>query len=131
MTPPLHILHLEDDVNDAELIAIELASQKQTWPHELLQVSSQGQFSQALEAGQFDVILTDNAGPSFNGRDSLILAQTKCPQAVFLCVSGALERNPAASLAGVDGFVLKDRLQELVPAIQRALQQKRNRKSSL
>src|SRR5690349_12421425 len=98
MSQAIRILHLEDDPNDAELIAIQLESE--SFPHELVQVKSHTEFLAALERGAFDVILADNSGPSFSGRDALALARQKLPQASFLFVSGSTEgESTIAALA--------------------------------
>jgi CheY-like chemotaxis protein len=124
MTAPLRILHLEDDPNDAELLLLHLAAE--AIPHTIVQVNSQAEFTEALEKGTFDVILSDNSGPYFSGQSALALAREKLPHAAFLFVTGSVqgEATTAAMKSGSDGFVVKDRLSELVPAIQRALQAK-------
>ena|SRR5258706_11765940 len=124
MTPPIRILHLEDDSNDAELVAMQLSSEG--LPYELVRVKSQEEFSAALESGNFDVILADNSGPRFTGLDALRAAREKLPMARFLFVTGSIEGDStlAAMRSESDGIVVKHELFELVPAIQRALQTK-------
>jgi sigma-B regulation protein RsbU (phosphoserine phosphatase) len=124
MTAPIRILHLEDDPNDAELIAMHLSSQGLS--HELVRVKSQAEFTAALEKGGFDIILADNSGPAFSGRNALTLARQKLPHAAFVYVTGSAEGEAtiASMKSGSDGFVLKHQLSELIPAIQRALQAK-------
>ena len=125
MTKPIRILHLEDEDNDAELIALELDSHG--WPHELVHVQTQKEFLAALAASTFDIILADNSGPSFRGSDALAMAREKSPQAAFLFVSGTAVRDNAvaAMKSNSDGFVLKDHISDLLPAIQRALETKK------
>jgi CheY-like chemotaxis protein len=124
MTAPIRILHLEDDPNDAELIALHLSSQDLA--HALVQVKSQAEFMAALEKDKFDLILADNSGPSFSGRNALTLAREKLPQAAFILLTGSFEGEVARAemKKDADGYVLKDDLTELVPTIQRALQAK-------
>jgi CheY-like chemotaxis protein len=126
MTTPLRILHLEDDANDAELIAMQLAAHKHEWPHDLVQVSTEGEFSKALDQSPFEIILADNSGPAFNGENAVTLARQKQPQAVFLFVSGYAEESPEAVALKkhADSYVVKDKLKNLVPTIQKTLQSK-------
>ena len=121
---PIRILHLEDDPIDAELIAMQLSSEH--LDSKIVLVKSEAEFSEALTKGEFDVILADNAGPRFSGRDALAIARDKQPTVPFLFVTGSAEGESAvaAMKSGSDGYVLKHRLAELVPAIQRALETK-------
>jgi len=124
MTQPIRILHLEDDPNDAELVAMQLSAEGLT--HDLVRVKSEAEFSAALDKHTFDVILADNSGPRFSGREALALARKKHPAVPFLFVSGSLEGEAAiaAMKSGSDGYVVKHRLSELIPAIQHALDTK-------
>jgi sigma-B regulation protein RsbU (phosphoserine phosphatase) len=124
MTSPIRILHLEDDAIDAELITMHLDSQG--FSYKLVRVNSQAEFTAALEQGGFDLILSDNSGPRFRGKDALAMASEKLPHAAFLFVTGTVhgDADQAALKSGSDGLVLKHKLSDLVPAIQRALQAK-------
>src|SRR5204862_127166 len=110
MTKIIRILHLEDDPNDAELISLQLAAEGQTF--DIMHVKSHREYSAALERGGFQVILADNAGPSFKGHDALKLAREKLPDVPFLFVSGSVigDAAVAALKSGADGFVSKNDL---------------------
>jgi CheY-like chemotaxis protein len=125
MTSSLRILHLEDDPNDAELIALQLAAEG--WTPDIVRVKSHAEYSAALDRGGFHVILSDNSGPSFKGHDALELAKEKLPNVPFLFVSGSAEGDAAiaAMKSGADGYVFKNELSQLAPAIERALNTKK------
>ncbi|MBI4661083.1 MAG: PAS domain S-box protein, partial [Verrucomicrobia bacterium] len=123
MKEKLHILHLEDSSEDAELIYELLASE---WPgSEVTRVKNRDEFLGALEQGAYDVILSDYAMPSYDGLKALKLAREKCPQLPFVFCSGTLGEDRAVESlkAGATDYVLKQRLGRLVPCMERALQE--------
>ena len=72
-----------------------------------------------------DVILSDRGLPSFDGFTALAIARDQCPHVPFIFVSGGLGEHTAVETlkSGATDYVLKDRLSELVPAVQRALRE--------
>lgn len=64
MRAPLHILHLENDLNDAELVRRALDSEGIEYTTR--RVEERGEFVAALEGGGIDLILSDFALPSFD-----------------------------------------------------------------
>lgn len=116
----LRILHLEDSANDAELISEILT---RNWPDCSIQlVTDHDGFSSALEAGDFDLILSDCSMPTISGMEALTLARRKCPQKRFIFVSGHMgEDNAVEALkVGATDYVLKERLTRLPQAVGRA-----------
>ncbi len=69
--------------------------------------------------------MADYVLPGFDGLAALKLAQAVCPQVPFILVSGVLGEEQAieAMKQGATDYVLKQRLQRLVPAVQRALRE--------
>lgn len=128
MSRYLHILHLEDNPYDAELIRETLMAEG--LEHTIVNVDDRPGFLQAIEQYQFDLIIADFALPSFSGQAALIIAQTKCPEVPFLFVSGAIgEEQAIESLKqGATDYVLKHRLSRLYPAIHRALREVEERR---
>ena len=120
---PLRILHLEDNAHDAELVRQKLADQGIT--PEITRVMKRETYVNALEQGQFDLILSDYSMPGFNGGIALVLAQEKCPQTPFIFVSGTLGVSAAVESLkrGASNCISKDRLDRLAPCIQEALQE--------
>lgn len=127
-TTRLRILNLEDNPVDRELIHATLT--EGGLPCEVLQVESRADFSAALESDEFDVILADYSLPSFDGLSALKIAQETSPDVPFILVSGVLGEETAieALKSGATDYVLKQRLQRLVPAVQRALRESEERK---
>lgn len=123
MERPLQILHLEDDLYDAELIQETLAGEGIECT--IVLVNNHDGFLTAVEQGEFDLILADFALPTFNGREALAIAQEKCPDVPFIFVSGAIGEEMAieSMKQGATDYVLKHRLSGLLPAIHRALRE--------
>lgn len=127
MKSKLRILNLEDEPNDAELNQAMLAAR---WPEcELVRVATKEEFAAALEAGGFDLILSDYTIPGFDGRAALELALAKCPKVPFLFVSGTIGEDTAieALKNGATDYVLKHRPMRLIPAVDRALRELQDR----
>jgi PAS domain S-box-containing protein len=127
VTGPLQILLLEDDPNDAELIQELL--EVDHFVCEITRVQTRVEFLSALENAYIDLILADYKLPSFDGLSALKLAQKARPELPFIFVSGTLGEDVAieALKIGATDYVLKTRLSRLVPAVQRALREAREK----
>ena len=124
----LRVLMLEDVPTDAELCEHELrrAGLKFT-AH---RVDTKAGFEKALQAFSPDLILSDFSMPgAFDGLGALDLARERAPDTPFVFVSGTIgeERAVEAMKRGATDYVLKDRLNRLVPVIKRALQERAER----
>ena len=124
---PLHILLLEDDARDAELVQ-ELLELEQ-FVCEITHVEDRGGFVAALKLGGIDLILADFSLPSFDGLSALKLAIEECPEVPFIFVSGTLGEEVAieALKIGATDYILKTRISRLVPSVHRALREARER----
>ena len=123
MKSPLHILHLEDDPNDAMLIQATL-EQGGIKPV-IKQVTNQADFSTVLERDGIDLVISDFALPGFDGLTALKLVRERRPDTPFILVSGTLGEEQAveALKSGATDYVLKERLARLVPAVSRAMEE--------
>ncbi len=123
MNPPLHILHLEDDPNDAALIRSTL--KEEGIECETTCVESREDFLAALKRGGIDLVLSDCSLPSFDGMSALKIVHTNWPAIPLIIVSGTLgeERAIDSLKNGATDYVLKDHLARLAPAVRRALQE--------
>ena len=126
MTSPLHILLLEDDSSDAELIQELLAEHIVC---EVARVQTRAEFVAALKDTGIDLILADYKLPSFDGLSALHLALSERSDVPFIFVSGTVGEDVAieALKIGATDYVLKQRLSRLVPSVQRALRETRGR----
>lgn len=116
----MKILHLEDNVRDADLIHFEFLSKLPECEVDV--VSTREEFEARLAAGP-DLILSDFNMPQFNGLEALRIAREKRPEVPFIFLSGTIgeERAIEALRAGASDYVIKDRPRRLLAAIERAL----------
>jgi PAS domain S-box-containing protein len=119
----LRILLLEDSLLDAELIHALL--NEGGIACEQLHVKTQAEFQTALEQDGFDLILSDYSLPGFDGITALLMAQHHCPDIPFIFVTATMGEEVAIETlkSGATDYVLKQRLERLVPSVRRALRE--------
>ncbi|MGQ0524628.1 MAG: EAL domain-containing protein, partial [Betaproteobacteria bacterium] len=127
---PMRVLLLEDVPTDAEITLREL--RKVGVPFQSRRVETRENFVQALRDFQPDVILSDFSLPtSFDGLAALDIARELLPDIPYVFVSGTIgeDRAVEAMKRGATDYVLKERLNRLVPVIRRALHEKEEREA--
>ena len=129
MSVVLNVLCLEDSPQDAEIM------------HELLIdagydlnmdcTASEKEFVSFLRSHRYDIILSDFKLPGFDGFTALRWSVEICPDVPFICISGTVGEETAVELLkkGALDYVLKDRLERLPSAIQRALDNTKEKKA--
>lgn len=133
MTPrPIRVLHLEDSPRDAELIHDRLEAGGIA--ADIVLVTDRQAFEAALAGATFDLILTDCL-PGEDGMAAVRQARERQPRTPVIVVSGPVGEEAAVALlqCGATDYILKQRLDRLVPAVQRALhaaQQRRTREAA-
>jgi PAS domain S-box-containing protein len=125
----LRCLLLEDNPLDAEVVRVTLTDGGIDC--EIQVVETRPQFADALATQPVDLILADYALPGFDGLRALAMAQHQCPEVPFIFVTATMgEELAIESLKqGATDYVLKQRLQRLVPCVQRALQATQERRA--
>ncbi|NJR72622.1 MAG: PAS domain-containing protein [Scytonema sp. CRU_2_7] len=125
----LKFLLLEDSLLDAELIHALLT--ESGIGCDLLQVTTQAEFQTALNQDGFDLILSDYALPGFDGITALGMAQRHCPDIPFIFVTATMGEEVAIETlkSGATDYVLKQRLERLVPSVRRALREAQYRRT--
>ena len=121
---PLRVLMLEDVPTDAEITLREL--RKVGIPFVSQRVDTRDKFEEALREFKPDLILSDFSLPaSFDGLAALDIARKTLPDVPYVFVSGTIgeDRAVEALKRGATDYVLKDRLNRLIPVIQRALKE--------
>ena len=123
MDSRLRMLYLEDDRTDAELVQDTLVAEGIEC--EVTRIETESDFVSALRRQKFDMILADYTLPSFDGLSALRIAHQQQPDLPFIFVSGTLGEEVAieALKIGATDYVLKTRLSRLVPSVQRALRE--------
>ncbi len=123
MSNPLRVLAIEDNPDDAELLALQLASGG--YDVDYLRVDTAADLQAALAAGPWDIILTDYSMPQFDAIAALTIVQASGQDIPFIIVSGSIgeETAVAAMQAGSHDYLLKSNLTRLVPAVKRELRE--------
>ena len=123
MNKRLHILHLEDEPDFAELVR-ELFAQDGL-EADVERVGNRREFEKALAAGNFEIIISDYHLPSFTGLQALALAKQACPNVPFILVSGTIGETAAIESlkAGATDYLLKQQPERLPSAVRRAVQE--------
>ncbi len=124
----LRILHLEDDLKDTELVKEMLLSEG-IIACDIVRVDTQEAFLDALEQNGFELIFADYSLPSFDGISALNIAKEKSPDTPFIFITGKMGEDRAIETLkhGATDYILKDNLSRLVPAVNRALQELREK----
>ncbi len=119
----IKILHLEDSTNDSELIQSIIDSDE--IDYEYYFADNEKDFIKILKTEKINLILSDFSLPDYNGNDALKLVRNNFNHIPFIFVSGAMGEDRAidAMLNGATDYVLKNKLERLVPAIKRALRE--------
>ncbi len=127
MTPPIHVLMIEDSPDDAELLTRELG--RSGFAFRSRRVDSETALRDALSERDWDVVLADYTLPGLDGTSALRIAKECGSTAPIIVVSGTIgeERAVQTILEGATDYLLKDRLARLGPAVARAIEQHRMR----
>ena len=117
----LKVLSVEDSVRDFELIKEYLSDLSDNL--DIIRVEDEQDYKKALQGCHWDIILADFRLPGFDAFRALNISKTICPDTPFICVSGAIGEETAIELLkqGTLDFVMKDKLDRLPLAVERAL----------
>ena len=127
MNKPIRVLIVEDSEDDTLLLVRQL--KKEGYNPTYNQVDTAEAMSNAFEKQTWDVILCDNSMPGFSAFEAFDLYKEKRLDLPFIIVSGAIVYENAVAImkAGAHDYILKNDLEELAPAIDRALRKTKNR----
>jgi PAS domain S-box-containing protein len=119
----LKALSLEDSELDFILIREKLADLADDL--QIVRAENERDFVAALQHENFDIILADFNLPSFNAFGALEYHKKYCPDVPFICVTGAVGEETAIELIkqGAVDFVMKDKPERLIYAVDRALRE--------
>lgn len=129
MKPKLHILIIEDAIDDAELIVREI--RRGGYEVDWERVQTKPAMQAALSRQKWDVILSDYSMPQFSALAAMTTLKDSGLDIPFIVISGTIgeETAVAALKGGVHDFLVKDKLARLVPAIERELRDAEARRS--
>lgn len=126
MKHDMHILLVEDSIDDAELLKQTLL-QAGLAP-ELHRVDSAAAMADALAQRPWDMVISDYNLPGFSGSEALYMLRAHSEYIPFVVVSGRIGEEEAVALmkSGADDYVMKDRLARLAPTVVRCLREAQN-----
>jgi PAS domain S-box-containing protein len=118
---PLNVLSLEDSDRDFEIMCEKIVDSG--YILNISRAETENEFTSLIKKNNFDIILADFNLPGFDAFNALRLCHEICPEVPFICVSGNIGEEIAVELLkmGAVDYILKDRLEKLPFAIQRAL----------
>lgn len=121
MKPTLHILLLEDDAADADLIADQLEASGLSF--NLARIQTEAELRRELESAAPDLVLSDHGLPTFDGFTALEIVRELCPELPFIFVSGSNDQGMVARMyeQGATDYVFKRDLEDLSPAVASAM----------
>ncbi len=123
MDKNIRVLILEDCVSDADLMEFELMEAGVQFISK--RTTNENEFLRALEEFSPDLIICDYELPQYSGALALGEAKKRFPDVPFILVTDALNEEPEKIgkilAVGASDYVLKDHLDQLVPAIRGAL----------
>src|SRR5688572_25293814 len=125
----LRVLLVEDSSVDAELTRRELKRGGIVADVRIAQ--TERDLRRAVAEHRPQIILSDFALPGFDGARALAIARELAPETPFIFVSGTIgEDNAVRALRdGATDYILKGNLARLCAAVQRALEEARERES--
>ena len=106
METMIYILHLEDDLADAELIRAKL--EETDLPFRITLAQTRDEYDHALQQTKYDIILSDFKLPMYDGMSALRLATELRPDVPFVFVSGTM---------GEEQVNIKDNFPNLIEAL--------------
>lgn len=123
----INLLMVEDAATDAELALRQLRRDGLTV--DARRVETRDDFIAELKRSKPDLILSDYSLPGFDGLSALAVAHQCYPEVPFIFLSGTIgeETAIAALKSGAVDYVVKNNLQRLASAVQRALEEARVR----
>ena len=129
MVTPLHLLLLEDNTRDAELIIEQLRTDG--FEPEWHRVETEADYMAGL-ARKPDIVIADYSQPSFNASRALAILKSQQLDIPFIVVSGCIGEDVAVHCMkeGADDYLLKDRLTRLGQAVTHAIDRKRLREEA-
>lgn len=128
MSTPLSVLIIEDSEDDTALPLRELRRGGYDLTFE--RVDTAAGMNAALEKKEWDLVVCDYSMPHFSGTEALRLLRARDSEVPFIFLSGTIgEEIAVASLKqGAQDYIMKDNLKRLLPAIQRELHDREQRR---
>jgi PAS domain S-box-containing protein len=128
MSTPLNVLVVEDWEDDAIFLLREL--RRGGFEPYFERVETAPAMKAALDKRNWDIVIADHQLPQFSAPAALELSKKMKDDLPFIILSGSIGDDVAveAMKAGAHDYIMKDNISKLVPAIDRALQEVKERR---
>ncbi|MBT9313244.1 ATP-binding protein [Leptothoe kymatousa] len=115
----LHILHLEDNATDSQLLQFKLSRHGIT--SDIQVATTKAEYQYWLTQNNVDIILSDSGVPDLSGTSAWAIARQEVPHTPFVFVSNHIDDDQALNLIsqGVEDYIRKDQLWRLVALLQK------------
>lgn len=125
----LRALIIEDSEMDTELLILELTRAGYDVSYE--RVCMAGDLRRALQGKTWDIIFSDHSMPQFNSLEALRIRNEEGLDTPFIILSGTIGEDMAveAMKAGASDYMVKGKAARLIPAVNRELQEAREREA--
>ncbi|MEI6748830.1 MAG: histidine kinase dimerization/phospho-acceptor domain-containing protein [Bacteroidota bacterium] len=129
METTIKILHLEDNITDVQLVQSVL--KRGNVKFDYFVADGEKDYIFHLNNQNIDIILSDYNLPGYSGTDALIFAKNNFPHISFIFVSGTMGEDAAIDslVNGATDYVLKNKMERLVPAVNRANKESQDHKA--
>jgi len=116
----IQLLHLEDNPTDSLLVQSLL--KKANVRFDYFFADNEEDYLFILRNHTIDLILSDYHLPSYSGAEALLFARRNYPNIPFVFLSGTMGEDAAIEslLNGATDYVLKNKMERLIPAVYRA-----------
>lgn len=128
MDAALRVLFVEDSEDDALLLIRKIRQGK--FELDWVRVDNEADMRRNLEEKEWDLVISDYSMPTFDGVSALKLFKQMALDIPFILVSGTIGEDVAvnAMREGAHDYLMKDKLERLVPAIRRELRETKIRR---
>lgn len=124
----VRVLIIEDSLDDMDLVVYHL--EKYGYELQLQRVETKEEMKSAMDAHEWDIIISDHMLPNFNSVEALIIRNEVDPNIPFILVSDKIGEEHAVEVMrlGCNDYVLKNNLIHIGEVIRRELQEAKIRR---
>jgi len=124
----LTILNIEDSEEDYKLVLRHLTKAGYELYSEKVETAEA--MRSALASREWDIVISDYRMPTFSGLEAFRVLKESGLDIPFIIISGTIGEETAVNtlLAGVNDYLMKGNLSRLAPAVERGIEEVKNRR---